>query len=263
MGRKVNREQQIERTGEEKINNQGCLMKIVKYINYRNIDIKFFVPQETIVRARYDQFVRGCILNPYYPVVFNKGYTGNKYPIANGKQSIKEYKLWIQVLRRTCSEEYKKRFPAYKDVTICNEWLNFENFYEWLHSQENFEKWLNGKRWAIDKDILLKGNKIYSPDTCCLVPQYINNLFMRKENDRGEFPIGVSWNKDNSAFSATCSYNGSKFLGYFNSPDEAFNVYKFYKEKLIKEKAQEAFNNNDINEKCYRAMLRYQVEITD
>ena len=115
--------------------------------------------------------------------------------------------------------------------------MYFPNFYEWLHSQENFQKWLNGKRWALDKDILIKRNKIYSPDTCCLVPQEVNAIFIKgKRKNDNDLPIGVSYNRYKSSYVAGCNIGHSgrhKTIGYYNTPEEAFYAYKIYKEEYI------------------------------
>ena len=95
------------------------------------------------------------------------------------------------MINRCFYEKIKEEHPTYKNVTCSEEWLLFENFYEWLHLQENFDKWYNEDKWCLDKDILVKGNKIYSPKTCCLVPQNVNTLFTKKNANRGKLPIGV------------------------------------------------------------------------
>ena len=133
-----------------------------------------------------------------------------------------------------------------------------------MHSQENFDKWFNGKRWAIDKDILVKRNKVYSPETCCLIPQNVNCLFLKREAERGIYPIGVSYK--NEGFLASCHNpftNKREELGCYHTPEKAFEVYKAYKEDLIKQVAQIEYNNDNITEQCYQAMMKYEVEIDD
>ena len=120
----------------------------------------------------------------------------------------------------------------------------------------------------LDKDILIKNNKIYSPDTCIFVPQRINELFIKTNKLRGNLPIGVSYLKNINKFQANCktftkrgSASYSNYLGCFKTPLEAFNVYKQFKEKYIKQVADEY--KNKIPQKLYEAMYRYEVEITD
>lgn len=254
-----------EKLYEERLNNQGCLMRIVEYIDSSDIVIEFQDKYKARITSQYSHFKRGQVKNPYYNSVFGVGMIGVKYPISiNGKHT-KEYNTWKGLLERCFDEKYKKKRPTYKNVTCCDEWLLFENFYEWLHSQENFEKWSNSDRWAIDKDILVKGNNIYSSETCCLVPINVNSLFTKHNATRGSLPIGVieNWKK----FRSYCTNpftNKIEHLGTFNTSEDAFYLgYKPYKEDLIKQVAKEEFDKGNITKKCYEAMMNYEVEITD
>lgn len=255
-----------ERLGLIRTNNQGCNMKIVSYKNRHNIVIEFMDEYKTQINTRWQLFLEGKITNPYYPQIYNKGIPGNKYPTLNEEHKLcKEYSSWLNILTRCFDDKVKEKRPTYQDTTICDEWLLYENFYEWLHSQENFEQWVNLKKSAVDKDILFKGNKIYSPETCCLVPIEINNLFIKSDAVRGDFPIGVILHQNK--FVAECSHkiNGKKknYLSIHNTPEEAFYAYKNFKEKLIKRIAQEEYDKGNITKRCYNAIMNYQVEITD
>ena len=86
----------------------------------------------------------------------------------------------------------------------------------------------------IDKDILEKGNKIYSPNTCVFVNNKINSIFTKHDGIRGKYPIGV-FKRENGKFSASVSINGKQHkLGIFDTAEEAFVSYKEAKEKEIK-----------------------------
>ena len=258
----------IDRTNKENINYQNCKMKIVNYYSANNVIVEFQDNHHAKVHCAYRDFLAGSAKNPYYPEIYSKGIIGQKYKTRLKNKEIKEYKIWRSMLQRCYDEKTKERHKYYKDVTCCEEWLLFENFYEWLHGQENFDKWLNGKRWAIDKDILIKGNKIYSPNTCCLVPPNVNSLFTKRDKCRGDYPIGVYYNKRNCAYKAQCNNplenNKRVGLGQYNSENKAFYLgYKPYKENMIKQIAQYEYDKNNITKKCYDAMMGYQVEITD
>lgn len=240
-------------------------MKIIEYIDNRNIVVEFQDKHKTRIGSTYGNFQSGSIKNPYYPTVHGVGIIGTKYPrSANGK-TIKEYETWKCILRRSYDNKVKDRQPTYSDVVCCEEWLNYENFYEWLHSQPNFDKWFNNKRWAIDKDIFVKRNKVYSPEMCCLIPQNVNCLFLKREANRGKYPIGVRY-KDDVGFIATCRnpfLDKAVDLGHYSTPEKAFQVYKTYKENIIKQVAEIEYKAGNITEECYKAMLKYKVEITD
>lgn len=259
-----------QRLNEENKNHQGCLMKLITYNNANDVVVEFCDEYKAKIHTTYGNFKKGNVKNPYYPMAYGVGILGEKYKTKINNKNTKEYLAWRGMLMRCYEERYKIKEPAYRDATCCKEWLLFDNFYEWLHSQPNFEKWHNGKQWAIDKDILVKGNKIYSPDTCCLVSQDVNALFIKCNKSRGDLPIGVSYcnKKNNKNYRAYVSMRifGDKFaktIGYYDTPEEAFKAYKSYKENIIKQVAQKEFDKGNITKQCYEAMLVYKVEITD
>lgn len=189
---------------------------------------------------------------------------GNKYLSKINGNIAKEYNAWSGMLARCFSKKKKDEHKTYQDVTCCEEWLLYDNFYEWLHSQDNFDKWLNNDGWHLDKDILIKGNKIYSPETCCLVPMNVNLLFVRNETTRGKLPIGVC--KNRNWFSSCCNNpitNKYEYYGLYNTKEEAFLEYKKHKEDIIKQVAGLEYNKSNITEQCYNAMMNYVVEIND
>lgn len=250
------------RLEEENYNNQGCLMKIVIYNNALDIVVEFQDSYKERVSTNYDNFLNGKVKNQYYPSVFGVGMIGSEYPSkVNGKMT-KEYTTWRNMLMRCFDVKYKEAHPAYKNVTCCDEWLLFENFYEWLHSQENFDKWFDGKYWALDKDIIIKGNKIYSPNVCCLVPANVNVLFTQKP--KRNLPVGIY--KNGNGYTARCDnllIGKTEKLGTHQTVENAFNAYKIYKEDLIKEIAKIEYSNGNIIESCYKSMMLYVVEIND
>lgn len=252
------------RIGEERVNNQGCLMKIVEYNNTENIVVEFQDDHKMRVETQYCNFKLGNVRNPYYPSVYGVGITGKKYPININCKPTREYSIWHSMLCRCFDERFKISQPAYKNTTCCNEWLNFEIFYEWLHSQENFDKWYNGKWWALDKDILVDGNKIYSPETCCLVPQNVNCLLLKRKASRGDLPIGVG--KTGNKFQAVCSnpFTGKiDKLGKYETPEEAFYAYKYQRENYIKQVAEIEYKAGNITRSCYEALMNYSIKIDD
>lgn len=267
------RKKMDNRVGETKLNYQNSTMTIVLYNNVQDIVVEFQDKYKSKVHTTYQNFKNGSVKNPYCPSVLHVGAIGSKYnPYDiyydnNGKKINKvkkEYRLWKHMLERCFDNDYKERQPTYKDVTCVDDWALFENFYEWIKDQENYDKWLNGDLWCLDKDILCKGNKIYSPETCCLVPMKVNNLFISNKVNRGDNPIGVV--KFNNKYRAICNnqlLDECVHLGMFNSQMEAFEAYKLYKESIIKQVAKEEFNNKNITEKCYNAMIHYEIEPTD
>ena len=238
-------------------------MKIISYDNARDIVVEFQDEHKAKIKTEYNNYKKGNVKNPYYPSVYGAGIIGDKYQTCNLNQS-KEYKIWSSMLQRCFDEQTKKKWAAYGNTDCCDEWLLFENFYDWLHNQDNFEQWLNGERWDIDKDILIKGNKIYSPERCLLIPHNVNSLFTKSDRARGKYPIGVV--KRGEKYQASCQnmlVGKRQHLGTFDSPQNAFKAYKKYKENLIKQVAKQEYEKGNITERCYKAMLDYQVDIAD
>lgn len=176
--------------------------------------------------------------------------------VMNGDVGIPSYASWKQMLTRCYSEAYKTKTPTYKSAIVCEEWKRFSQFKKWFDGN-----YVEG--YVLDKDILIKGNKLYSPDTCCFVPQEINALLIKHDSKRGVYPIGVSKHGKKYCARINVFQKGSVWLGSFNTPKEAFIAYKQAKESYIKDMAQKYFNNNKITRRVYDALMRYEVEITD
>ena len=168
---------------------------------------------------------KGLIKNPYHPTIYNIGYLGHgRYKSSIFGKNTYLYKTWTSMFSRCYSETFHKKCPSYKDVTVCEEWHNFQNFAEWMENNYNPEI-MQG--WHLDKDILVNGDKTYSPETCCFVPSEINSLF-KSNKDNNYF-----YYRDNHYEVTFCN----KYLGRFKTIKEAFQSYKVAKEAYIKEVA--------------------------
>lgn len=242
------------RIGEKHITNEGYTIEIIECFGNKNCTIQF--ENKFIVKnIRYVNIVRREIKNLFHKSVYGVGYIGiGKYSKINHP---KAYTTWTNMLKRCYNKKAKEKKITYKDITVCDYWHNSQNFVEWF--EKNWKFYMD-KNWHLDKDILLKGNKIYSPETCCFVPQEINMLFVKRNSSRGKHPIGVY--KARNKFQSCIGISGKTIgLGSFNTPEEAFQSYKSTKEKHIKEVAEKY--KNQITEQTYRALINYQVEITD
>lgn len=183
-------------------------------------------------------------------------YNGLIYSKIN-KKHIKSYTQWKSMLQRCYDEKYIYRYKTYIDCTVCEEWLLFTNFKEW-----HDENYIDG--YQLDKDILVKGNKVYSPQTCCFVPEEINKLFTKSNSIRGKSPIGVSYNKESNMFQSNIMiFRKKKYLGRFKDKIEAFNAYKEAKENQVKSMAIKYYSNGLISLNVYNSMIKYKVSITD
>lgn len=168
------------------------------------------------------------------------------------------YKTWINMLYRCYSPKFHTRQPSYTGCTVCEEWLVFQNYAEFYIKDIYREQ-----GWHLDKDILYKNNKIYSPKTCVFVPPEINKLFVRRNLQRGDYPIGVHLDQARNRYKASMhnSTGKTKFLGRYHNAQEAFEAYKKAKEILIRELAEKY--KRRISPRLYEAMINYRIEITD
>ena len=222
----------------ELLPNKRCLVKWEMYDNLCNVTrwnlskgkIK---PKEAILRRK-------------------SLHTGKEttYPTKIKGKSTPLFSVWRSMKKR-CRKQ-----ANYKDCEICKEWLyDYQSFAEWATLRFR-------KGWELDKDILIKGNKVYSPDTCCFVPQYINSIFTKNNKRRGSCPIGVYYTKNDKLYQARVSeYGHWVYLGCYKDAISAFNAYKKEKERYIKEVADKY--KDELEPRVYKALYNYQVEITD
>ena len=251
-----------DRLGKTVLQNCGELAFIVEYVNSQDITIQFKKTGE-LVKTSYECFTRGGVKSHFTPSVFGVGIKGLEPIVDENGERLDSYDCWTDMLKRCYSSKYQQKYPTYIDCRVCNEWLYYPNFKKWY--EENYYK-ISNKTSQLDKDILIKNNKVYSPTTCVFVPNFINKLFTKRQNGRGELPVGIYYNKTNKKYVAQLSVfkdgkSVRKGLGYFNTVDEAFEVYKQAKEDYIKEVADEY--KDKIPVKLYEAMYAYEVSIDD
>ena len=131
------------------------------------------------------------------------------------------YIRWKDMLRRCYSEKYHTKQSTYIGCTVYDEWLYFSKFKAWMETQD----W-EGKQ--LDKDLLVKGNKVYSPAACVFISTEVNCFLLESTSSRGKYKIGVSWHKSHHKFSASCRdpfSSKGKHLGYFLTEEEAHQAW--------------------------------------
>ena len=165
-----------------------------------------------------------------------------------------EYKSWYEMIRRCYCPNKLLEHPSYKDCVVCDEWLDFQNFAHWFVNHVYYNK-----GYELDKDLLVCGNKIYSKDTCSLVPKSINTLFVDRRSSRGEYPIGVNYHKASGRFVAQLSVDGKRIhLGLFSCVDEAYACYVLAKEAHVKLVANQQKDN--ISEPIFNALMSWSAD---
>lgn len=244
----------IYRNGESNFNNQGCKMTIIEYEDTRHCRIKF--DDGTVIKnVQYDSFLKGSVKNNNYKSIYGVGYFGyGKYTSDN-----KAYGYWFNMINRCYNPKYLETRQTYLQCYVCNEWHNFQNFAKWF--EENYYE-IQGEEMCLDKDILNKGNKLYSPSTCIFVTAFINCIFTKCDSLRGKYSIGVSKNTGGKYRAYVSNFGKSKTgLHSYKNELEAFKEYKEEKENYIKEVADKY--KNYIPNELYKALYRYEVEIDD
>lgn len=150
-------------------------------------------------------------------------------PSIGGKQ-VKHpaYSSWYHMLERSFDIQWKIKKPSYKDVHCCDSWLLFSQFLGWFSSN-----YYPG--YVLDKDLIVRGNKVYSPETCMFIPVELNSFMLTRALDRGDFPLGVQ--KRGNKFIASISYNdnkSSKQIGRFDYAMEAHRAWQIEKLELTR-----------------------------
>lgn len=153
--------------------NSGSELEVIKYICAKDILVQFTDKKTAPFKAHVGNLRKGKYKNPYQPFLLGVGFHGvGKYSSKIHKEA---FKCWTYLLYRIFSEVEHKQRPSTGDLIIYNDWLNFQNFAEW-HEQN----YITG--WELDKDILVKYNNLYSPQTCCFVPREINTRYPKRHS---------------------------------------------------------------------------------
>lgn len=246
------------KVGDRFKTSQDFEVVVTSYTDGYNITAKFEEPVEYEFKTYLSSLKTGGIKNKYHPSIYGVGFMGvGPYDSKKDKQA---HSHFTSMFERCYDLVALKKRLSYAGCYVREDWYNFQVFSEWCYSQKGFKE----ERWQLDKDILVRGNKIYAPENCCFVPSEINALFTKRNSDRGNYPIGV-YEHSSGNYRASCSnefLGGKKFSGKLrDNVEEAFQDYKEEKERVIRQRAD--FFKDRISKEVYEALYNYQVEITD
>lgn len=244
----------IIREGAIFLDSHGNPLKVIKYEKYSKVLVCLSSGFQKLVAG--NEILRSSIKDPLYRSVYGIGYlgVGNYRAYKNSKQT-KEYSTWFGIMTRGYCPIWKEKHKHYKDCYVGDSWHNFQNFAEWYNSVKYIER-----GWALDKDLLYRGNLKYSEETCVFLPRILNNSITRRDvSHEGELPNGVYYNKNKSKYIAQVKNGGvnQKYLGMFDDPWEAFLEYKNHKEKYLKFLANKW--KDQIDPRAYDALMNYEV----
>jgi len=176
-------------------------------------------------------------------LVFGVGVKGNAASSFNRIQT-KAYSVWSKMLER-CYHRTRKGLESYDGCTVCDEWKYFPTFQKW-YSQNVIDE------CHLDKDLLVYDNKVYSPNTCCFIPPYINSSIKKHRGNS----VGVRLRKSGNYEVTACG----KYIGTRNTFNEAKFLYVQTRDAHVKEIAQEAYDKGDIDKRVYEALMRWTVK---
>jgi hypothetical protein len=239
-----------------KTNNSG-VATVLEYRAADDVLVQFEDGSTKITTAA--SLKRGKVQNNNLPSVYGVGYMSDEFHSHDANRKIiPTYNLWFGMMTRAYNEKYHSEKPTYKEVIVCDEWLHYKNFKKWCEAQVGF----GTKGFNLDKDILVKGNKVYGPEFCVFVPSEMNSQLTKANAAHGLYPIGVSWHSEHEKFMACFRANGkTKYLGYYTNPEDAFNAYKVAKEAYLKHIADKY--KDVVDPRVVEALYAYKVEMTD
>lgn len=228
---------------------------VVEYINNKNVSV-MFLDTGYVTKTTTKEINNGSIMDRLKPSVNGVGIIGVKYKSKEScNKTKKEYALWNSMLERCYSKTNRAKFVAYDGCSTSENFKRYEFFYEWCQDQVGFKC-----GYELDKDLLIKGNKLYSENTCLFLPKEVNAAISLKKSQRSKFLIGVRKRGEHFSARYSCFNKGVEF-GKFSTEIEAFLAYKKAKEDYLKSLAEKYMKSIDY--RAYKALINYCVETTD
>lgn len=183
-------------------------------------------------------------------------YEQGEFAGTEGGKQTRGYCQWNAMIQRCYCAKVRARTPTYTGCSVAEEFRRFQDFMRWATVQAGY----GAESAQLDKDLLVKGNRVYGPDLCLYIPRELNIVLTNSAAARGDLPIGVHVYQ--GAYRAGLSVGGkTKHLGTFATPEEAFIAYKNEKEANIKRLAEKY--KEVLDQRAYVALQCYQVEATD
>ena len=227
-------------------------VEVLEYTNSNHVMIKFLKTGHIKV-VGMGNLKKGVVCDRDAPNLYGKGYTDIS---CNYDQRL--HGIWGGMFSRCYNTKYHEEYVSYKDCEVVGDFLYLSKFIKWCKSQKGYDQ----KGYQLDKDILVKGNKIYSTETCCFVPKDLNTLLTHRRKDKGLYPVGVSYKPRINKYVAQISrFKEVIHLGCYCTAEEAFLAYKQAKEAYIKEVAE--LYKDQIDNRVYKALMKYEVDIND
>lgn len=235
--------------------NYGGDCVVIEYNSSVDVVVEFLDEFKFRVRTTMAILSKGTVKNYYKRNVYGVGYTGKgKYKISENGKHFKSYNAWNGMFERSYSESYHATRPTYIGCSVHEDWHNYQEFSDFYVNNEFY-----GLGYHLDKDLLFEGNKVYSPDTCLLLPQEINTAIVRVK-DKGNNPaLGVSLSKDGKKYIArVTTKERNRHLGTYDSLEEAVEVYCKFKEEQMRCLAKKF--EGRIDSRAYEKLMGWSVD---
>ncbi|ATW62060.1 hypothetical protein [Dickeya phage Coodle] len=180
-------------------------------------------------------------------LIYGVGFNDMDSTISKLRFGSKAYDAWRNMLQRCYDPKFHLRYTTYLNCSVCKEWFSFKNFYSWF-----VLNYIEGHQ--LDKDILVPGNKEYSPDKCVFIPHWLNSFTTNKVNRRGKYPIGVSAYRGGYVSHCNNPFNGNQeHLGCFVSAEEA---YQSWLNKKLEHALRLKDEMDSIDQRLYPSIIR-------
>jgi len=210
--------------GKEFTTNEGYMAKVIgigSKSNYCTIQINDWISEVLCCHLK-----TGKIKYPYHQSVYGMGYYGEgKYVAKKNGKMMRSYKTWNSMIERCYNPKRRNKNLSYVDCIIDPIWLNFQTFAKWYY--ENYKE-IKGVKFQLDKDLMVEGNRIYSPQTCKFIPHYVNTFLANKYKTNNTGYTGVIWRKRDEIYESRINdvnMNKNIYLGRFKDPLEASEAY--------------------------------------
>lgn len=231
--------------------NEGQLATVVEYRNCDEVYVSFDDSHDYTHRVKACHIKNGKVSNPYYPALYGIGYVGaGEFKATKNGKPTKEYMIWSAIFQRCYTTNRKINHRFYDNCTVSPEWHNFQNFAEWYSKNE-----FSGLGYHVDKDILEKGNTVYGPEFCVLVPRIINNTFQKRQKmSEQNHPY---YSEKEKKYKITIQ-NGDTVVKYSaRTLDEAIEFYNNKKQELIRIMAEQW--RGKVDYRVYAALKNWRV----
>lgn len=235
--------------GDRFKNTKGEVCEVVTYNGFEEVTVKFLCTGNSKVFSG-SALNKGLFKNHMSPSLAGVGVLGEGIHKTKDKgKTTKTYELWRDMINR-CYNENTTRYDVYggRGVTVCEEWLNFQNFAEWCIQEPYFNK----EDYQLDKDLLGKGN-LYSPENCCFIPRALNSKLGKGIKTSKAKVLGVYWDEARNKYFSNCTnHKGNRvFLGYSDDVSYLHDRYMKFKINSVILYSEELYNKGEIEEKVY------------